>query len=87
MPRFANAYGGGGRRSGGGSSGGFLGGMGRSRHGSRKDYDLYFKHVAALYSISTAFLESISKSDKAAELWLAEEANFWLRKTAHLRLK
>ena len=86
MPRFANSYRGGGGRS-GGSAGGSPGGMGRSGHGGRHDDEQDFKHIAAVFSISTAFLDSVSKSDKAAQLWMAEDANQWLTKSVHLKIK
>ena len=86
MPRFANSYRGGGGRS-RGSAGGSPGGMGRSRHGGRHDDEQDFKHIAAVFSVSTAFLDSVSKSDKAAQLWMTEEANQWLRKSVHLKIK
>jgi len=87
MPRFANSYRGGGGGRSGGSAGGSPGGMGRSGHGGRHDDEQDFKHIAAVFSISTAFLDSVSKSDKAAQLWMAEDANQWLTKSVHLKIK
>ena len=85
IPRFANSYRGGGGRS-GGSAGG-LGGMGGPRNGGRHDNEQDIKHIAAVLSISTAFLDSVTKSDKAAQLWITEDANQWLTKSVHLKIK
>jgi len=61
--------------------------MGGPRHGGRHDNEQDFKHIAAVLSISTAFLDSVTKSDKAAQLWITEDANQWLTKSVHLKIK
>jgi len=89
MQRFGmgNSFRGGGRRGGGGSSGGFTGGMGRASHGGRPNNEQDFKHIAAVFSISTAFLDSVSKTDKSAQLWMSGKANQWLKKSGSLKIK
>ncbi|HEY8094860.1 MAG TPA: hypothetical protein VIE65_02045 [Methylobacter sp.] len=88
MQRFGmgNTFRGGGRR-GGGSSGGHTGGMGRSSFGGRQNSEQEFKHIAAVFSISTAFLDSICKSDKSAQLWVSGKANQWLKRSGTLKIK
>lgn len=88
MQRFGmgNSFRGGGR-GGGGSSGGFPGGMGRASHGGRQNNEQDFKHIAAVFSISTAFLDSVSKTDKSAQLWMSGKANQWLKKSGSFKIK
>lgn len=88
MQRFGmgNSYRGGGKR-GGGLSGGPSGGMGRSSHGGRQNYEQDFKHIAAVYSVSTAFLDTVCNSDKFAQAWIYGKANLWLKKSAELKIK
>ncbi|HEY8157747.1 MAG TPA: hypothetical protein VIF10_03490 [Methylobacter sp.] len=76
-------------RKGGGSIGGSSGGMGRgwSSHGGRLDSERDFKHIAAVSSISTAFLDNVCKSDKFAQSWLSGKAKQWLKKSADLKTK
>jgi len=87
MPHFSigNSFRGG--RRGGGSPGGASGGMGRLLHGGRQDKEQDFKHIAAVFSISTAFLDNVCKFDKFAQSWLLEKANQWLKKSADLKTK
>jgi hypothetical protein len=61
--------------------------MGGSRHSGSMNSRQNFKQIAVIYSLSTAFLDSISNSDQAAQLWLKEQANLWLKKTADLNIK
>ncbi|MDD1623061.1 MAG: hypothetical protein LUQ11_16425 [Methylococcaceae bacterium] len=63
-----------------GMSGGFPDGMreGFPIEGGRKDPNLGYKHVAAIYSASTAFLDSVVKNDRFARFWLEDKVNPWL---------
>ena len=85
--RFSNAYrsGGGGRN--GSQGGGAPGGMSRPQRGPRQNSEQDYKHVAAVFSVSTAFLDGLCKSDSVARLWLSEKANQWLSQWAHLKIK
>ncbi|HEY8035779.1 MAG TPA: hypothetical protein VIF37_09345 [Methylobacter sp.] len=89
MQRFGtgNALRGGGRRGGGGSSAGSFGGMGRPSHGGRQNGGQDAKHIAAVFSVSTAFLDIVCKSDKFAQSWITGKANQWLNKSASLKIK
>lgn len=89
MRRFGmsnSVRGGGGRRSGGMAAGPWTG-MGRPQHDGRQDGKQDAKHIAAVFSISTAFLDSISKSDKFAQSWLSGKSGLWLKKSASLKIK
>lgn len=55
--------------------------------GGRKDPDLGYKHVAAIFSTSTAFLDAVVKNDPFARAWLDDKANQWLGKAGVLRNK
>jgi len=66
---------------------GASGSMDRLLHGSRQNNEQDFKHIAAVFSISTAFLDNVCKSDKFAQSWLLEKANQWLKKSADLKTK
>jgi hypothetical protein len=77
----------GGGRKGSGSSGGSSGSMGRSSRDGRQHYELDFKHIAAVFSVSTAFLDTVCKTDKFAQAWIAGKANLWLKKSAELKIK
>ena len=86
---FSNAYGGGGRSGGGRGRNG--GGKGVSvkranKQGSRSNTQS-FKQVAAVYSVSTAFLDHICKSDHYAKLWMSDQATQWLNHLATLKVK
>ena len=85
MPRFSNAYGGGGR--GGSHGGGSPGGMGISKGGSRQNGAQDYNQVAAIFSVSTAFLDLVCKHDSVAGSWLSTKANPWLDKSASLKIK
>ena len=49
--------------------------------------DLGYKHVAAVLSVSTAFLDLQSKHDEFAKSWLGDRANLWLGKAGSLKTK
>ena len=85
MPRFSNAYGGGNGRS-GSQGGGYPGGMGKSKGGSRKNSEQDYKQIAAVFSVSTAFLDHVCKHDSVAGSWLSTKANPWLDKWANLKI-
>lgn len=53
--------------------------------GARKDADMGYKHVAAIFSVSTAFLDAVVKNDPFANLWLDEKAGQWLGKAGSLK--
>ncbi|MGZ5601555.1 MAG: alpha/beta hydrolase family protein [Methylobacter sp.] len=74
---------------GGGRPGGPPGGMGGGRppHNGRHDDDQDAKHIAAVFSLSSAFMDSISRSDNSARSWIAEKANQWLKKSSSLKIK
>lgn len=55
--------------------------------GERKDPDLGYKHVAAIFSASTAFLDAVVKNDPFARVWLDEKAGHWLGKAGSLKNK
>jgi len=93
MQRFGmgNAVRGGGRRGGGGGGGGSsagpFGGMGRPSHGGRQNGEQDARHIAAVFSVSTAFLDTVCKSDKFAQSWISGKAGLWLNKSASLKIK
>jgi len=82
MPRFGGSFQGG--PSGGPPPGGM---MGRPPHGGRQDSEQDFKHIAAVFSVSGAFLDSIGKSDGLAQSWISGKANQWLKKSSNLKMK
>jgi dienelactone hydrolase len=84
-PRFSNSYGGGGGK--GHSGGGSQGGMGKSKGGSRQNGAQDYNHVAAIFSVSIAFLDHVCKHDSVAGSWLSAKANPWLDKSASLKIK
>ncbi|MFZ2171805.1 MAG: hypothetical protein WAW61_19465 [Methylococcaceae bacterium] len=87
MPRFGSRFQGGGGMGGGSAGGPPGGGMGRPPHGGQQDAEQDFKHIAAVLSISTAFLDSVCKSDKFAQFWIAKKAKTWLNKSVALKIK
>lgn len=60
-----------------------LGGPG----GERRNPDLGYKHVAAIFSASTAFLDAVVKNDEFARFWLDDKASNWLGKAGSLRIR
>ena len=84
---FSNKYGGGNDRN--VSNGGIAANemiskvRGRSTSNDNQDY----VQVAAVYSISIAFLDHICKNDNVARSWLSNKANQWLDKSATLKIK
>lgn len=73
--------GGRGMDGGGGMMGAFAGG------GERRNPDLGYKHVAAISSASTAFLDAVIKNDEFARFWINDKANHWLDKAGSLRIR
>lgn len=65
----------GGTESGPGDGGGFV---------AKKES---YQAIADMYSVSTAFLEWVSKSDRFARVWLQDFAQEWLGKSATLKIK
>jgi hypothetical protein len=81
-PRFSHSYGGG-----DGGRGGSRGGMGKSKGSSRQNGEQDYKQVAAIVSVSIAFLDHVCKHDSVAGFWLSTKANPWLDKSASLKIK
>jgi len=84
---MGNSYRGGGRKGGGSSSGSSVGMSKLSHGGGRQHYEQDFKHIAAVLSVSGAFLDTVCKSDKLAQAWISGKANLWLKKSAELKGK
>lgn len=81
-PDFAGHFQGeGGRR--GGPPGGMGGGPGPNRRDAA-DRVATYQQIGAVLSVSTAFFDSIGKSDNFAELWLRQNAPAWLQPVARL---
>lgn len=55
--------------------------------GGRSDPDLGYKQVAAIYSASTAFLDSVVKNDRFARFWLEDKVNPWLGGAGSLNVR
>ncbi|MBD9355230.1 alpha/beta hydrolase [Methylomonas albis] len=74
---------GGGRRgmSGGGPGGGLFG------KAERRDPNLGYKQVAAIASVSSAFLDMLIKKDEFALAWLNEKASKWLDRAGSLQTR
>ncbi|WP_446808311.1 hypothetical protein ACH50O_13505 [Methylomonas sp. 2BW1-5-20] len=74
---------GGGRRgmNGGGPGGGMFG---KSEH---LDPNLGYKQVAAIASVSSAFLDMLIKKDEFAQAWLNEKAGKWLQRAGSLQMR
>ena len=61
-------------------------GSGKS-NGDRKNADLGYKQVAAVFSISSAFLDTVIKNDEFAQFWINEKANGWLERAGSLKVR
>ena len=61
--------------------------MGMTPPERRQDSEQDFKHISAVFSVSSVFLDSISKTDNSAKSWLSEKADQWLKKPAILKIK
>jgi hypothetical protein len=83
---LTNQYGGAnsGRRHGGNSEGLF---GGSKDGGERKNSDLGYKQVAAVYSISAAFLDAVVKNDEFAKFWIKDKAGDWLDRAGSLKIR
>lgn len=53
----------------------------------RHDPNLGYKQVAAIASVSNAFLDMLIKRDEFAQAWLNEKANKWLGKAGSLQVR
>lgn len=62
-------------------------GRGMSSHSQRQAKVEAYRSVAAVFSVSTAFLDGIGKADNFARLWLTEKATVWLDDAATLKIK
>jgi len=76
-------HGGGGRRGSGGGSPN-LGLFGKPE---RQDPNLGYKQVAAIASVSSAFLDMVIKKDEFAQAWLNEKAGKWLERAGTLQTR
>ena len=85
MSADARQFRAGGGRSRGGPPGGVFGGRPRGPDGPIDDPD--YRQIAAIFSVSNAFLDSVGKVDNFAQLWLNESAKAWLKTTADLKIK
>ncbi len=65
-------------------NGGPPGGMGRPSHPDGPPAAPIHQQVAVIASVSTAFMDSISKKDNFAALWLRQNAQPWLKSIAKL---
>ncbi len=54
---------------------------------NRKNETIGYKHVAAVMSVSSAFLDMLLKRDEFAQSWLSEKANPWLGRVGSLKSK
>ena len=84
---FANQYGanGGQDRRGRGGNGDM---PGRQKAGNeRKNGELGYKQVAALFSATTAFLDTVVKNDEFAKFWISDKANKWLDRAGSLHIR
>lgn len=61
--------------------------MGMGGHGGRQNSEQDAKHIAAIFSVTGAFFDSVGKPSSAAQSWLEDKANQWLKKSATLKLK
>ncbi len=69
----------------GGGRRGMNGGMfGKSEH---LDPNLGYKQVAAIASVSSAFLDMLIKKDEFAQAWLNEKAGKWLQRAGSLQMR
>lgn len=76
--------GGGGRR---GPPGGGSGPGGMFGKSERLDPNLGYKQVAAIASVSSAFLDMLIKKDEFAQAWLLEKAGKWLDRSGSLKTR
>lgn len=49
--------------------------------------ELGYKNVAAVASVSAAFMDLLAKNDEFARFWLTEKSNHWLRPVADLKVR
>jgi len=88
MPRPSGGMGGKQPPSGGSMAGGMPNGMFGPPPGVMPDGERDTKQIAAVSSLSTAFLDAFVKSDKFARLWMANSGNRWLKRmSAKLKVK
>ena len=80
--QYGGGSGGGGHHQ-GGSSNGIFGGS--KDGGKRENSELGYKQVAAVYSITSAFLDAVVKNDDFAKFWLKEKASNWLERAGMLK--
>jgi len=81
--------GGPGGHNGGGRRGMSAGGAGGGLFGKteRRDPNLGYKQVAAIASVSSAFLDMLIKKDEFAQAWLNEKAGKWLDRAGTLQTR
>lgn len=83
---FGRQFRAGGGRSRGGPPGGVIG-DGRPHDPGEPIDDPDYRQIAAIFSVSNAFLDSVGKADNFAQLWLNESAWAWLKTTADFKSK
>lgn len=92
-PMPGGGMGGGQPPSGGGMGGGIMaggspGGLFGPPPGVMLDAERDTKQITAVIGLSTAFLDTVVKSDKFARLWMANSGNRWLKRmSANLKVK
>ncbi len=80
--QYGGGSGGGGHRQGSNSNGWF---GGSKDGGKRENSDLGYKQVAAVYSVTSAFLDAVVKNDDFAKFWLKDKASNWLERAGVLK--
>lgn len=53
----------------------------------KPDPDIGYKHVAAIASVSSAFLDMLVKKDPFARAWLNDQADQWMGRAASLKVR
>lgn len=91
FPDSSQQYGGGGSGGQGGSGhhGGDkppFGGGGKG-DSEKRNLELGYKQVAAVYSASTAFLDKVVKNDDFAQFWINDKAETWLDRVGQLKVR
>ena len=53
----------------------------------KRNLELGYKQVAAVYSASTAFLDKVVKNDDFAQFWINDKAETWLDRVGQLKVR
>jgi hypothetical protein len=51
----------------------------------RRNVEQSYKQVAAVASVSSAFLDAVVKNDEFARFWLADKSNAWLGNAGQIK--